>query len=433
MKRNLLFTILCLCFSCSLFAQEMTVSGRVTESENGEPIPGVSVRLQNKNNRGTLTDLDGNYTLKMPGDETLIFSAVGFSTVEIAVNRQAKLDVALKPVISTLENVVVVGYGTQKKSQLTGAISSVRAEEIKDQPVSNLAASLQGRVSGMNVINPSGTPGAGLLVSIRGYNAPLYVIDGIPQLAESNSALSTSFDLSGNSVGQGQTTSSIADINPNDIESVEILKDAAAAAIYGARAANGVVLITTKRGKKGRPEVNFNYYTGTQKVARPIKFLNSQQFVDLIEEGRANDLALYKKDNNYFGAGFDPSVLTDPLDNFDVAKSANTTWLDAITRAAPINNYEISFRSGNDDTRYYTSLGYFDQQGVVINNFYRRLTYKLNIDHNLTDKFTVGATTNFTYSRNRRSFNDDTYTGIITNALGASPFMPTKAFVMMPV
>jgi TonB-dependent starch-binding outer membrane protein SusC len=426
MKRNLLFTILCLCFSCSLFAQEMTVSGRVTESENGEPIPGVSVRLQNKNNRGTLTDLDGNYTLKMPGDETLIFSAVGFSTVEIAVNRQAKLDVALKPVISTLENVVVVGYGTQKKSQLTGAISSVRAEEIKDQPVSNLAASLQGRVSGMNVINPSGTPGAGLLVSIRGYNAPLYVIDGIPQLAESNSALSTSFDLSGNSVGQGQTTSSIADINPNDIESVEILKDAAAAAIYGARAANGVVLITTKRGKKGRPEVNFNYYTGTQKVARPIKFLNSQQFVDLIEEGRANDLALYKKDNNYFGAGFDPSVLTDPLDNFDVAKSANTTWLDAITRAAPINNYEISFRSGNDDTRYYTSLGYFDQQGVVINNFYRRLTYKLNIDHNLTDKFTVGATTNFTYSRNRRSFNDDTYTGIITNALGASPFMPTK-------
>lgn len=426
MKQNLLLLLLCALFATTTYAQEITVAGRVTESENGEPIPGVSVRLQSKNNRGTLTDLDGNYSLKMPGDETLIFSAVGFSTIEIAVNRQAKLDVALKPVISTLENVVVIGYGTQKKSQLTGAISSVRAEDIKDQPVSNLAASLQGRVSGMNVINPSGTPGAGLLVSIRGYNAPLYVIDGIPQLAESNSALSTSFDLSGNSVGQGQTTSSIADINPNDIESVEILKDAAAAAIYGARAANGVVLITTKRGRKGRPEANFNFYTGNQRVARPIKFLNSQQFVDLVEEGRANDLALYKKDNNYFGAGFDPSVLTEPLENFDVSKSANTDWLKAITHTAPISNYELSFRSGNDDTRYYTSFGYYDQQGVVINNFYRRLTYKLNIDHNLTDKFTVGATTNFAFSRNRRSFNDDTYTGVVTNALGASPFMPVR-------
>ncbi len=426
MKRHLLFSILCLFLTCTAYAQEMQVSGRVTESENGEPIPGVSVRLQSKNNRGTLTDLDGNYTLKVPGDEILIFSAVGFSTVEIAINRQAKLDVALKPVISTLENVVVIGYGTQKKSQLTGAISSVRADEIKDQPVSNLASSLQGRVSGMNVISPSGTPGAGLLVSIRGYNAPLYVIDGIPQLAESNSSLSTSFDLSGNTTGQGQTTSSISDINPNDIESVEILKDAAAAAIYGARAANGVVLITTKRGKKGRPEANFNYYTGVQQVARPIKFLDSQQFVDLIEEGRANDLARYKKDKNYFGKDFDPSVLIKPLENFDVATSANTNWLDAVTNKAPINNYELSFRGGNDDTRYYTSLGFFDQQGVVINNYYRRLTYKLNIDYNLTDKFTVGATTNFTYSRNRRSFNDDTYTGIITNALGASPFMPTK-------
>ena len=426
MKRNLLIIVLCLCFVGVTFAQEMLVAGRVTESENGEPIPGVSVRLQSKNNRGTLTDLDGNYALKVPGDETLIFSAVGFSTVEIAINRQAKLDIALKPVISTLENVVVIGYGTQKKSQLTGSISSVRAEDIKDLPVSNLAASLQGRVSGMNVINPSGTPGAGLLVSIRGYNAPLYVIDGIPQLAESNSALSTSFDLSGNTTGQGQTTSSISDINPNDIESVEILKDAAAAAIYGARAANGVVLITTKRGKKGRPETTFNYYTGQQSVARPIKFLNSEQFVALIEEGRANDLALYKKDKNYFGAGFDPSVLTAPLTNFDLAKSANTNWLNAVTRIAPMSNYEMSFRSGNDDTRYYTSVGFFDQQGVVINNYYRRFTYKLNVDHNITDKFTVGATTNFAFSRNRRSFNDDTYTGIITNALGASPFMPLR-------
>jgi TonB-dependent starch-binding outer membrane protein SusC len=214
MKRHLLVTLLCTFFAISTYAQDMTVAGRVTESENGEPIPGVSVRILTKNNKGTLTDLEGNYTLRMSGDETLVFSAVGFSTIEIPVNKQSKLDVALKPVISTLENVVVIGYGTQKKSQLTGAISSVRGDEIKDQPVSNLAASLQGRVSGMNVINPSGTPGAGLLVSIRGYNAPLYVIDGIPQLAESNSSLATSSDLDGNVVGQGQTTSSISRHQP---------------------------------------------------------------------------------------------------------------------------------------------------------------------------------------------------------------------------
>ncbi len=427
MKQNLLIAVLCALFTISSYAQEMTVAGRVTESENGEPIPGVSVRVQSKSNRGTLTDLEGNYTLKMPGDETLIFSAVGFSTIEIPVNKQSKIDVALKPVISTLENVVVVGYGTQKKSQLTGAISSVRADDIKDQPVSNLASSLQGRVSGMNVISPSGTPGAGLLVSIRGYNAPLYVIDGIPQLAESNSALSTSFNLDGVANGQGQTTSSISDINPNDIESVEILKDAASAAIYGARAANGVVLITTKRGKSGvRAETNFNFYTGMQRVARPIQFMNAQQMLDLVQEGRKNDLALYNKDNNYFGKNFDPSVLTNPLKNFDVANSANTVWLDAITRAAPINNYELSFRNGDNDTRYYTSVGYFDQEGVVINNYYKRLTYKLNLDHNITDKFVIGTTINFAYSKNRRSFNDDTYSGIVTNALGASPFMPIK-------
>ncbi|MDZ7877174.1 MAG: TonB-dependent receptor [Saprospiraceae bacterium] len=426
MKRHLLIVFLLAGFAISTYAQEMTVAGRVTESENGEPIPGVSVRILSKNNRGTLTDLEGNYTLRTPGDETLVFSAIGFSSIEIPVNKQSKLDVALKPVISTLENVVVIGYGTQKKSQLTGAISSVRGDDVKDQPVSNLAASLQGRVSGMNVVNPSGTPGAGLLVSIRGYNAPLYVIDGIPQLAESNSALSTSFDLDGNNVGQGQTTSSISDINPNDIESVEILKDAAASAIYGARAANGVVLITTKRGKQGRPEANFNYYTGMQRVARPIKFMNAQQLTDLVQEARANDLALYNKDKDYFGKDFDPSVLTQPLENFDLAQSANTNWLDAVTQVAPISNYEMSFRSGTNDTRYYTSVGFYDQQGVVINNFYRRLTYKLNLDHNLTDKFIIGTTINFAYSKNRRSFNDNTYTGIITNALGASPFMPIK-------
>jgi TonB-linked SusC/RagA family outer membrane protein len=225
-------------------------------------------------------------------------------------------------------------------------------------------------------------------------------------------------------VGSGQTLSSISDINPNDIESIEVLKDASAAAIYGARAANGVILITTKRGKSGGQEASFNIYSGIQQIARPIKFMDSKEMVGLIEEARANDLAMFKKDPSYFGDNFDPSLLTDPLDNFDLSSEVNTNWLNEVSRLAPINNYEFSFRAGNEKTKYFTSLGYFDQQGVIIENYYKRFNYRLNLDHEINSRFKLGITFNTTYSKNRRSFNDNTYTGIITNALGASPLMP---------
>lgn len=261
-------------------------------------------------------------------------------------------------------------------------------------------------------------------MNVRGNNAPLYVVDGIPLLSESNSALSTSFDLQGQNVGSGQTLSSISDINPNDIESIEVLKDASAAAIYGARAANGVILITTKRGKAGSQEASLNIYSGIQKIARPIPFLDAEEMVDLIEEARSNDLAIFRKDPSYFGIDFDPSVLTDPLDNFDLSSGVNTNWLKEVSRLAPIRNVEFSLRAGNEKTTYYTSLGYFDQQGVIIENYYKRFNYRLNLDHEFSDRFKLGVTFNTTYSKNRRSFNDNTYTGIITNALGASPLMP---------
>jgi TonB-dependent starch-binding outer membrane protein SusC len=405
------------------WAQNIIVSGKVNDANTGEPLIGASIQVKGTN-RGAVTDLEGAYTLEVGLNAILVFSYTGYESIEVGVGGQKNINQRLSPSNLRLDEVVVVGYGVQKKSQITGAISSVKASEIKDQPVSNLAGSIQGRVSGLNVMSTSGTPGAGLLVSVRGNNAPLYVIDGIPQLSESNSSLSTSFNLQGESVGPGQNLSSIADINPNDIESIEILKDASAAAIYGARAANGVILITTKRGKKGSQEANLNYYTGLQRVARPIKFMDSEQFVALIEEARKNDLAIYQKDKTAFGPDFDPSVLTDPLDNFDLSSGLNTNWLDEVTQSAPISNYELSFRAGNDKTRYFTSFGYFDQTGVVINNFYKRLTYRLNLDQTINDRLTTGVTLNVAYSRNRRSFNDNTYTGTITNALGASPLMP---------
>ena len=416
------FFILAVLFSPSLQAQSLEIKGKVTDT-NQEPLIGATILVQGTE-QGTITDINGNFQVKTDPKATLIISYTGFSSKIIVVGNQTVWNIMLEPEDLKLDEVVVIGYGSQRKSQITGAISSLKGKDIQDQPVSNLANSMQGRVAGLNVMSASGTPGAGLLVNVRGNNAPLYVVDGIPLLSESNSGLSTSFDLQGQNVGSGQTLSSISDINPNDIESIEVLKDASAAAIYGARAANGVILITTKRGKSSGQEASFNIYSGIQQIARPIKFMDSKEMVGLIEEARANDLAIFKKDSSYFGDNFDPSVLTDPLDNFDLSSEVNTNWLDEVSRLAPINNYEFSFRAGNEKTKYFTSLGYFDQQGVIIENYYKRFNYRLNLDHEINSRFKLGITFNTTYSKNRRSFNDNTYTGIITNALGASPLMP---------
>ena len=424
-KKRLKNLFLCFwaCIPFSLLSAQTTgIKGKVSDT-NQEPLIGASVLIKGTT-QGTITDIGGDFTLQVPPNTILVVSYTGFSTKDVTVGNQTQLDIVLEPENLRLDEVVVVGYGTQRKSQLTGAISSLKSADIQDQPVSNLANSMQGRVAGLNVMSTSGTPGAGLLVNVRGNNAPLYVVDGIPLLSESNSNLSTSFDLQGQNVGSGQTLSSVSDINPNDIESIEVLKDASAAAIYGARAANGVILVTTKRGKKGAQEANLNVYTGFQNIARPIEFMSSAEMVDLIEEARKNDLAVYEQDPSYFGADFDPAVLSDPLENFDLSSGQNTNWLDEVSRTAPIRNYELSFRAGNDKTRYFTSLGYFDQQGVIIENFYRRFNFRLNLDQSINERFNVGVTLNTAVTRNRRSFNDNTYTGIITNALGASPLMP---------
>lgn len=424
-KKRLKLLILCLWafIPLSFLHAQIKIKGKVVDTQQN-PLFAATVVVKETFN-GVSTDIDGNFELDVPANAILVISYLGYATKEVEVGNQTQLTIILQEDDNLkLSEVVVVGYGTQLKSQITGSIGQINALTVSDQPVSNLASSMQGRAAGLNIRTTSGTPGAGLLVNVRGNNAPLYVVDGIPLLSESNSSLSTSFDLQGQNVGSGQTLSSISDINPNDIESIEVLKDASAAAIYGARAANGVILITTKRGKNGLKEASLNVYTGIQSIARPIKFMSSEEMVDLIEEARQNDLRVYENDPSYFGADFDASVLTDPLENFDLSSGIHTNWLDEVSCTAPIRNYELSFRSGNDKTRYFSSVGYFDQQGVIIENFYRRFNYRLNLDQTVTDRLTLGVTLNTAISRNRRSFNDNTYTGIITNALGASPLMP---------
>lgn len=404
--------------------KSVTVTGLVTDNASGDPLPGVSI-VEKGTTNGTTTDGNGNFTLATQVDATLTFSFVSYKSQEIQVGSRTVINISLEEDIASLNEVIVVGYGTQQKKDITGAVGSVKNSDFKDQPTTNVAGNMQGKLAGVNITSASGTPGAGMLISIRGSSNPLYVVDGVPMLSESNSSLPTSFDTEGNVVGSGQNVSSIADINPNDIESIEVLKDASATAIYGARAANGVILITTKRGKSGKTSFNVNYYTGVQDTPRKIKFMSSTEFIDLIEEARANDLAIYNDPDtppDYFGDGFDPAVLTDPLE-YD-ANNTNTVWLDEVLRKAPINNFELSATGGSDKTKFFMGGTYFDQQGVVINSGYKRLSARVNLDHQATEKFSIGTNLSLSRSVNRRSFNDNTYTGIITNALGASPLMP---------
>lgn len=413
--------LLLLLMSFSSIAQKISIRGTVTDRSDGSPLPGVSI-LEKGSSNGTATDQQGAFNLSVNQNAILIFSFIGYQNQEINVGTQTTFNIQLDADVVTLKDVVVIGYGTMEKKDVTGSIGSISAKDFKDQPTSNIAGNLQGKMAGINITSASGTPGAGLLVSIRGASNPLYVVDGIPMLSESNSSIATAFDTEGNVVGSGQNISSIADINPNDIESVEVLKDAAASAIYGARAANGVILITTKRGKSGKTKFNFSHYSGVQEPTRKIDFLSSGQFLELIEEARANDLELYNEDNTIFGEDFDPSVLTDPLNYEDTG--VNTVWLDEVLKNAAVRNYEISASGGNEKTRFYAGGSYFDQDGIVINSGFKRLSTRLNLDHQATDKLSFGVNFNASHSRNRRSFNDNTYTGIITNALGASPLMP---------
>jgi len=421
-------------------AQSLTLKGKVTDAA-GKPIS-ASIVIKGTSH-GVTSNADGSFSIPLTGpDNVLEISSIGYASQSIAVKGRTSIDVILEEQGSQLGDAVVVGYGTQKKSDVTGAISSIKNKDFKDQPVSNLAVSIEGKLSGINVSQPSGTPGAGLLVSIRGAQNPLYVVDGVPMLSESNSSLGTAYNLSGQSTGSGQNISSISDINPDDIESIEVLKDASAAAIYGARAANGVVLVTTKRGKAGKTDFNLNYYTGFQNVEKKIHFLNSQQFYDLTNEAIANDITVYN--NESAAAGSDTSrfgplsvlqgvgivdgsgnAVPDPVaPYYNLAGGVNTNWLDQIFRTAPISNYEISARGGNDKTKFFVGGSYFDQTGIIIDNYYRRYSARISIDNQATDQLSIGTTISASRSDNKRSFNDNTYTGIVTNALGASPLMP---------
>jgi len=360
---------------CSMMVtgQPRSVSGTVTDARDGMPVPSANVTIKGTTT-GTITDLDGNWTLQINGnDDVLLFSFIGYETLEETVGNRTEINVTLREEVSLLDEIVVVGYGVQKKSDLTGAITQVRSEELTESAVLGIDQALQGRAAGVTITNNSGMPGDGVMVNIRGMGTwndsdPLYVVDGMP------------------------LENDISFINPADIETIEVLKDASAAAIYGARAANGVILVTTKTGTANRNQVSFDAYYGIQ---------------DLWREVNVTDGPGYKDVYNLFqvSAGRDPE---NPIDQerFFIADSiaeTSTNWQREIFRPAPIQNYNLTVSGGNDRVTYGITGNYINQQGIMLNTGYQRFSFRANTDVKITDRLTFGERFSIGYSQSEEA------------------------------
>jgi TonB-linked SusC/RagA family outer membrane protein len=384
------------------FSQTKTVSGVVTSSEDSNGLPGVTVKAKGTT-IGTITDINGKYLLKVPDQATsIIFSYVGMKTVELAIEGRSEIDVRMEIATVGLDEVVVVGYGQQSKRLLTGSVGSLDKKQIEDQPNAGVDQALEGKIAGVSVTSNSGTPGAGISVRIRGSssitasNQPLYIVDGVP--------INTG-DFSQQSMG-GQNLNALSDINSADIESIQVLKDASYASIYGARAANGVILITTKKGQKGNLKVDFNVYTGLQKMGKKLDLCNSEEYATLLNEALYNSYGI----SDYFG---------DPKN-----QPANTDWQKEVTRTAPISEYQLSVSGGDDKINYYVSGSYFDQTGIVIGSDFKRLSGRVNLEAKASEKLKIGANLSFGRSDIHRIYGDNTIYGPLANALANPPIEP---------
>lgn len=384
---------------------DTSISGKVT-GPNGDGLPGVSVLLKGTS-IGVATSSDGSYSLQTPDTRgTLVFSFTGFVTKEVAINGRNTINLALAEDSKTLDAVVVVGYGTQNKRDVTGSISSVKAEDIKNIAATSVNSLLQGKAAGVQVVQSTGTPGAEVFVRVRGTaslradSRPLYVIDGVPM----NNINGTLLDAG------GQRTSSLSDINPSDIESMEILKDASATAIYGARASNGVVLITTKRGKSGNAKFSFDSYYGIQETYKTFDLLKGAQYVEVLQESRTNRAL---------------SNTIAPYNQIMVTGN-NTDYQKEVFRSAPIANYNLSVSGGDARVNTFVSLGYFTQEGTIIGQDYGRFTGRLNVDYKATKRLKIGNSTTYSNATNARVANDFSANSILGNALVRNPNLPVR-------
>ncbi|AQG81951.1 SusC/RagA family TonB-linked outer membrane protein [Spirosoma montaniterrae] len=373
---------------------EITVTGKVAD-EQGNGLPGVSVVVKGTT-QGTTTDGTGSFRIAVPNTAaTLVFSFVGYARQEIGVGNQTVINVTLSPDDQTLSEIVVVGYGSQLKKEVTGAVQTISAQEIKDLPVSQIGQKLQGRLAGVQINQTTGRPGAGINIRIRGQlsvsagSDPLYVIDGFP------------------------ITGNIAQLNPDEIEDISVLKDAASTSLYGSRAANGVVLITTRQGRPNQTNISFNTFAGIQQVPERgrVKMLDAQQF------------AQFKKEFFEDQGRPVPPEFANPAD----WANKNNDWYGALLRQAPVQSYNLTINSNRERSNTSVVAGYFNQQGVVLNNEYKRYSLRLNSNYKISDKVGIGFNVAPSYVFDNTPRTDgDRGTGILFNALHTWPVMPIR-------
>ncbi len=363
--RCLLAIVLMNLFVLPIYGQKVPISGVVKSDADGSTLIGVTIRVEGTN-AGTVTDMNGAYSLEAESGQTLIFSYIGFKPQEIVVKGQSVINVTLEEDLKSVDEVVVIGYGSQKRGDNTGAISSVKAEDItRSQPVT-VEQSLQGRIPGMVVTQASGQPGGGVSVQIRGItgfggSGPLYVLDGV--------------ELHGiASVGGG--TNPLAGINPSDIESVDVLKDASATAIYGAKGTDGVIIITTKRGKIAPPEISYEFTTGIQQLTKKLPVMNLQEFATFVNERNAG-----------IGWGFDERP---ELANANYL-GVGTDWQDELFRDAPTSTHTLTVSGGDTRTQYLLSGSYQNEEGIALGSKFERLSFRLNLDNKTTEWLKIGT------------------------------------------
>lgn len=386
------FILMLLIFSASTLHAQKIVKGQIKDADSGESLPGATVVVKGTSD-GVITNLDGFFEITLSDDATaLVISYIGFIKQEVSIIGKTTIEILMVPNSSLLNEVVIVGYGTEKKALLTGSIATVNSKQLANRPMPSIDGIMQGLATGVQVVQNSGTPGGEMSVRIRGLSSisgssqPLYIIDGIPVTTGNFAQIGYS----------GQGASALSDLNPSDIENISILKDAASTSIYGARASNGIVLITTKRGKEQKSVVNVNFYSGVQRAWRRLDMLNSRQWMEY-----RNDLTA-------------STVFTqEQMDNISI----DTDWQDEIFRIAPISNYEISTTGGSAKTKFFISGSLFSQDGILIGTDYKKLNARVNIDHKISDKVTIGSSIGLTYAKTNRVESDQTLHGPLPNGI----------------
>lgn len=371
--------------------QSSLIKGVVKDS-NGDPLLGVNVIVKGST-IGAVTDIDGNFSFEAPAGSILVVSYIGFKSQEIKVKGNTPLNIILKEDSEALDEVVVVGYGVQKKSDVTGALSSVKGDELTKLSISRTDQALQGQMAGVMVQNSVAAPGEepNIIIrggnSLKGDNAPLVVIDGV---------------LGGD----------LSLIDPNDITSIEVLKDASSTSIYGSRGANGVIMVTTKRGSTGKPSVSYNGYVSVSQVSKKMDMLNGQELYDLLKEAQEN----YPTSALKIPSWVDPNNLN------------NTDWQDEVFRSAPMTGHSLSVSGGTETTKYSLSGNYLLQQGIIKNSDFNRAGVRANVEQKLGKNVTVGMLLNASRSSSTSAsinqMNGSDGGGVTFSALGFGPLVP---------